>query len=165
MTGNARHFRIVERTDAHLIVGSEKPERGADARQVVAQCRHAQTPDGTSPPSSPARTPVPTICYGPNALGAAGRLTRRASFATFCSHLPSLGAGRTSDPTRWNPDGWRRRWGALQRRAIFVRGLQRRPGSPRAKTRWHDRQADISIISAFVHRTRSQATSGLRRRY
>src|SRR5215472_17613492 len=121
MTGNARHFRIVERADAHLIVGSEKPERGADARQVVAQCRHAQTPDATSPPRSPARTTVPTICYGPNALGAVGRLTRRASFAMFCSHLPSPGAGRTSDPTPWSLDGCRQRWAALQLRVIFAR--------------------------------------------
>ena len=36
---------------------------------------------------------------------AARRLTRRASCAMFCWHLPSLAAGKTSNPTRWSPDG------------------------------------------------------------
>jgi hypothetical protein len=31
--------------------------------------------------------------------------TRRASCAMFCWHLPSLAAGKTSDPTRWSLDG------------------------------------------------------------
>ena len=43
--------------------------------------------------------------FGPRDLGAAFRLTRRASFAMFCSPLPSLAAGKTSNPMRWSLDG------------------------------------------------------------
>jgi NAD(P)-dependent dehydrogenase (short-subunit alcohol dehydrogenase family) len=64
-----------------------------------------------------------TICFGPGELGAARRLTRRASFAMFCSHLPSLAAGKTSNLMRWSLDGCRQRWAALQPRTIFSRGL------------------------------------------
>jgi NAD(P)-dependent dehydrogenase (short-subunit alcohol dehydrogenase family) len=38
-----------------------------------------------------------TLCSGPSELGAARRLTPRASCAMCYSHLPLLGAGRTSD--------------------------------------------------------------------
>ena len=53
--------------------------------------------------SAPARTTACdrgwTICFGPSELGAAFRPTPRASFAMCCSPLPSLAAGKTSDPT------------------------------------------------------------------
>jgi hypothetical protein len=59
--------------------------------------------------SAPARTTASdrgwTICFGPSELGAAFRLTPRASFAMFCSPSPSLAAGKMSNPTRWSP-GW-----------------------------------------------------------
>jgi len=90
-----------------------------------------------------------TICFGPSELGAAFRLTPRASFAMFYSPLPSLAAGRTSNPTRWNLDGCQPRWAALQPRTIFSKGVSPRPGSPRATTNWRNQQQIISIISAF----------------
>ena len=46
-----------------------------------------------------------TICSGASGPGVARRLTRRASCAMSCWHLPSLAAGKTSNPMRWSLDG------------------------------------------------------------
>ena len=100
-----------------------------------------------------------TICSGSSEPGAARRLTRRASSAMSCSHSPSPGAGRTSDPTSWSLDGWRHRWADRQPRMISSRDVLPRRGSPRATTNWRDQRAGIFIISALVRRARSRTMS------
>jgi hypothetical protein len=119
--------------------------------------------------SAPAPTTVCdrgwTICFGPRELGADFRLTPRASFAMFCSPLPSLAAGETSNPTRWSLDGCQPRWAALQPPTIFNKAALPRRGSPLARTRWRDRLAATSIINALARQTRLRATSRLKRSY
>ena len=95
------------------------------------------------------------LLWAKRALGAAFRPTPRASFAMCCSPLPSLAAGKTSNPTRWSLAGCRRRWVALQPPTIFIKAASPRRGSPRAKTSWRDRPAGISIINGRVRRIAS----------
>ena len=52
--------------------------------------------------------------------------------------------------------------GAVRRRTIFSKAVSPRRGSPRAKTSWRDRRADIFTISSPASPTRSLGTSRFR---
>src|SRR5947209_4567391 len=91
----------------------------------------------------------------------ARQLTPKASCTMYCWHLRSLAVGKTSNPTRWNPDGSRQKWAALRLRTIFTRDVSPRLGSPRARTSWRDPRVGISITNALVRRTQSRQTLGL----
>src|SRR6516162_5415796 len=94
------------------------------------------------------------LLWAKRALGAAFRPTPRASFAMCCSPLPSLAAGKTSNPTRWSLAGCRRRWVALQPPTIFIKAAS--PGVAR-----HERRR-AGAIDRRVFLSSTAACAGLR---